>query len=96
MTAPVSITRTDGTPADLHDAAWKSKSVTMALRLMTLAMLLRGVSRSMAAETFRVTVRVLGNWIARYTGTPSSNGRPALPFEIHRVCSSKIENTLSC
>ena len=29
------------------------------------------------------------------TGTPSSTGRPALPFEIHRVCGSKMENTFS-
>ena len=29
------------------------------------------------------------------TGTPSSTGVPALPFEIHRVWVSKIENTFS-
>ena len=29
------------------------------------------------------------------TGTPNSTGRPALPFEIHRVCGSKMENTFS-
>ena len=29
------------------------------------------------------------------TGTPNSNGQPALPFEIHRVCGSKMENTFS-
>ena len=27
------------------------------------------------------------------TATPSSTGRPALPFEIQRVCGSKMENT---
>ena len=30
-----------------------------------------------------------------HTGTPNSTGQPALPFEIQRVCGSKIENTFS-
>ena len=29
------------------------------------------------------------------TGTPSSTGHPALPFDTHRVCSSNTENTFS-
>ena len=28
--------------------------------------------------------------------TPSFTGQPALPFEIHGVCGSKMENTFSC
>ncbi len=65
MTAPVSITRTDGTPAELHDLAWKSKSAIMALRLMAVAMLRKGKSRNMVAETCGVTVQTLRNWIVR-------------------------------
>ncbi len=71
MTAPVSITRTDCTPAELHNLAWKSKSAIMALRLMAVAMLRKGESRNMVAETCGVTVQTLRNWIVRYnTGGP--------------------------
>ncbi len=65
MTAPVSITRTDCTEEDLHNLAWKSKSAIMALRLMALAMLRKGKSRNMVAETCGVTVQTLRNWIVR-------------------------------
>ncbi len=71
MTAPVSITRTDGTPADLHDLAWKSKSAIMARRLMAVAMLRKGESRNMVAEACGVTVQTFRNWIVRdNTGGP--------------------------
>ena len=66
MTAPVPITWTDCTPAQLHSLAISCKSCSMARRLTAIAVILQGASRSAAAKALGVTVRSVGNWVARY------------------------------
>ncbi len=66
MTAPVPITWTDCTLAQLHDLASKSKSVKTGYRLMAIAMIKRGMSRRTVAEAFKVTTRSFRNRVMRY------------------------------
>jgi transposase len=63
---PVEITRTDLTSAELRGAAKKARTVSAARRMLALAMVLEGASRTQAAEACGMTRQTLRDWVHRY------------------------------
>lgn len=66
MGAPVTITRTDHTPAELRALAVKSEDADKARRLLAIAMVLEGASRLDAARQTGMDRQTLRDWAHRY------------------------------
>jgi transposase len=66
MGQPVEITRTDLTAAELRAEAVKIGDPAMVRRLLALALLLEGHSRTAAAEMNAMTRQTLRDWVHRY------------------------------
>jgi transposase len=62
----ISITREDGTPADLRFAASRTRDGASARRLLALALVLEGSSRTEAAESCGMDRQTLRDWVHRY------------------------------
>lgn len=69
MGAPVTITRTDHTPAELRALAARTDDVDKARRLLALAMVLEGTSRLDAARQTGMDRQTLRDWVHRYNTT---------------------------
>lgn len=69
MGAPVTITRTDHTPAELRALAARTDDVDQARRLLALAMVLEGTSRLDAARQTGMDRQTLRDWVHRYNTT---------------------------
>jgi transposase len=66
MGAPVTITRTDHTPAELRALAVKSVDADKARRLLAIAMVLEGTSRLEASRQSGMDRQTLCDWVHRY------------------------------
>ena len=66
MVAAVAITRLDHTAADLREAAKHTDDAVAARRLLALALVLDGKSRSEAAESCGMDRQILCDWVHRY------------------------------
>ncbi len=65
MAAPLPL-RDDFTAADLRLAARRSRDANQARRLLALAVIYEGSSRTEAAEVGGVTVQVVRDWVLRF------------------------------
>ena len=88
MGQPIAITRTDLSAAGLRAHAAQSRDGAVVRRLLALALLLEGHSRSAAATMSAMTRQTLGDWVHRYNaagvaglGSRRSPGRPPLLSE---------------
>jgi transposase len=66
MAAAVAITRTDHTAAELRAAAGRSRDGARVRRLLALALVLEGGSRTEAAEQNGMDRQTLRDWVHRY------------------------------
>lgn len=66
MGQPIEITRTDATSAELRAAAVKISDAAVVRRLLAIALLLEGHSRTAAAEMNAMTRQTLRDWVHRY------------------------------
>jgi transposase len=66
MGQPIEITRTDLTAAELRAAAGKIGDGAVVRRLLAIALLLEGHSRTAAAEMNAMTRQTLRDWVHRY------------------------------
>ena len=66
MAAPIKITRNDLDPAGLRRAARRSVNVAAARRMLALALVLEGTSRSEAAQAAGMDRQTLRDWVHRY------------------------------
>lgn len=66
MTAPVKITRTDHTPAELRELAANSRDAAQTRRLLAIAMVLDGSNRADAARQAGMDRQTLRDWVHRY------------------------------
>jgi transposase len=75
----VLITRTDLDAAGLRQAAARSRDADAARRMLALALVLEGRSRSEAAATCGMDRQTLRDWVHRYNelGLPGLSNRPA-------------------
>ena len=64
--AAVVITRTDGTAQSLRQAAARSRDVAAARRMLALALVIEGASRSDAARACGMDRQTLRDWVYRY------------------------------
>lgn len=85
MGQAITITRADRTAADLRDLAAKSRDGAHVRRLLALALILEGRSRTDAAEQSGMERQTLRDWVHRYNAegigglrSRSSPGRMAL------------------
>ena len=69
MAAAVGITRTDLDAAGLRRAAARSRSVAAARRMLALALVLEGRSRTEAAQAAGMDRQTLRDWVHRYNET---------------------------
>ena len=69
MGAPVTITRTDRTAAELRALAARTDDADKARRLLALAMVLEGTSRLDAARQTGMDRQTLRDWVHRYNAT---------------------------
>jgi len=66
MVAAVAITRLELTAAELRDAAKRTRDADAARRMLALALVLEGKSRSEAAMTCGMDRQILCDWVHRY------------------------------
>ncbi len=66
MGLPINLTRTDHSAADFRAAAARSRDSGQARRLLALAMVLEGASRTEAAEQSGMQRQTLRDWVHRY------------------------------
>ena len=66
MGQPIEITRTDRTAAELRAAATKIGDAVLVRRLLAIALLLEGHSRTAAASMNAMTRQTLRDWVHRY------------------------------
>ncbi len=66
MDESIAIMRTDLTASDLRSAACRSEEVAQARRLLAIALVLEGVSRSQAAAQTGMDRQTLRDWAHRY------------------------------
>ena len=66
MAAPIRITRDDLDPAGLRRAARRASSVAASRRMLALALVLEGTSRSEAAQAAGIDRQTLRDWVHRY------------------------------
>ena len=66
MTAPVKVTRTDHTPAELRELAANSRDAAQTRRLLAIAMVLDGSNRADAARQAGMDRQTLRDWVHRY------------------------------
>lgn len=90
--APVRITRTDYTAADLRGFAAKSNDAGQVRRLLALALIMEGHPRESAAERCGMDRQTLRDWVHRYNGegvpglrSIRVGGRPTLLTEAQMV-----------
>src|SRR5258707_2083732 len=79
MVAAVPVTRLDLTAADLREAAKRSHAADAARRMLALALVLEGKSRSEAAKACGMDRQTLCDWVHRYNaeGLPGLHSRTA-------------------
>jgi len=87
MGQPIEITRTEHSASDLRAAAAKSRDGGQVRRLLALALVLEGVSRSEAAERSGMDRQTLRDWVHRYNaegieGLTSGHG-PGQPASLN-------------
>jgi transposase len=66
MAAPIKITRQDLDPAGLRRAARRAGSVAASQRMLALALVLEGASRTDAAQAAGMDRQTLRDWVHRY------------------------------
>jgi transposase len=66
MVAAVPVTRLDLTAADLREAAKRTHASDVARRMLALALVLEGKSRSEAAKVCGMDRQILCDWVHRY------------------------------
>ena len=66
MAAPIRITREDLDPAGLRRAARRASSVAASRRMLALALVLEGTSRTEAAQAAGMDRQTLRDWVHRY------------------------------
>ncbi len=66
MAAPIRITREDLDAAGLRRAARRASSVAASRRMLALALVLEGTSRSEAAQAAGMDRQTLRDWVHRY------------------------------
>ena len=66
MAAPIKITRNDLNPAGLRRAARRAGSVSASQRMLALALVLEGASRTEAAQAAGMDRQTLRDWVHRY------------------------------
>ena len=74
MAAPITITRDDLDAAALRRAARRSRDVAAAQRMLALALVLEGASRTEAAQAAGMDRQTLRDWVHRY----NEEGLPGL------------------
>lgn len=79
MVAAVAITRMDFTAAELREAAKRADDADAARRMLALALVLEGKSRSEAARSCGMDRQILCDWVHRYNaeGLPGLHNRTA-------------------
>ena len=78
MGAPVEITRTDLSAAELRMAAAATRDAPVARRLLALALVVEGTDRASAARVCGMDRQTLRDWLHRYNqeGIEGLNNRP--------------------
>ena len=66
MAAPIKITRDDLDPAGLRRAARRATSVAASRRMLALALVMEGTSRTEAAQAAGMDRQTLRDWVHRY------------------------------
>ncbi len=66
MAAPIKITRDDLDPAGLRRAARRAPSVSASRRMLALALVMEGASRTQAAQATGMDRQTLRDWVHRY------------------------------
>ena len=66
MAAPIKITRTDLDPAGLRRAAGRARHAAAARRMLALALVMEGTSRTEAAQATGMDRQTLRDWVHRY------------------------------
>ena len=66
MTAPITITRDDLDAAGLRRAAQRARNAAAARRMLALALVLEGASRTEAAQAAGMDRQTLRDWVHRY------------------------------
>jgi len=66
MAAPITITRNDLDPAGLRRVARRTQNVAASCRMLALALVLEGVSRTQAAQAAGMDRQTLRDWVHRY------------------------------
>lgn len=66
MAAPIKITRDDLDPAELRRAACRADSVAASRRMLALALVMEGTSRTEAAQAAGMDRQTLRDWVHRY------------------------------
>ena len=66
MAAPIKITRDDLDAVELRRAARRASSVAASQRMLALALVLEGTSRSQAAQSAGMDRQTLRDWVHRY------------------------------
>ena len=66
MAAPIKITRHEFDPAGLRRAARRAGSVAASQRMLALALVLEGTSRTEAAQAAGMDRQTLRDWVHRY------------------------------
>jgi len=91
--------RSDFTGQQLRGLARRSKDASQARRLMALAVISDGGTRSEAAQLGCVTLQIVRDWVLRFNaeGTPGlidrrGKGRPPLLTAAHRVALAAVLN----
>ena len=94
MGAPVSITRLSLTASELRKAASGEKKSAAARRILAFALVLDGVDRKMAAETFGMDRQTLRDWVYRYNAAGLAGLRnlklPGSRIETHGAAAGRI------
>lgn len=92
MSAPVGVTRTDLSAAELRMAAGATRDARVARRLLALAMVLEGMDRAAAARLCGMDRQTLRDWVHRYNeeGIEGLDNRP-LPGRPSRLTPAQRE-----
>ena len=75
MGKPLAITRTEHSSEDLRSFASRSRDGARVRRLLALAFILEGASRSDAAERSGMDCQTLRDWVHRYNAAGIAEGR---------------------
>src|SRR5919199_1346289 len=95
MAAAVPITRTDLDAAGLRRAAQRSRDAAAARRMLALALVLEGASRTQAAKAAGMERQTLRDWVHRYNARGTGAGL-VLPFANAEMMNLHLAEISAC